>query len=471
MSEEGEGAVIGGASSEPQSGAPDEVGEVVSSASSAEVEGEAAASLAPRVSNRIEGLDVARGFALLGIFLVNIEFMAYPLGILETRPTEDVVDLGVWAFVRIFCEGKFYPLFSMLFGMGLMLQRQRVVARGRPFLPLYLRRLVVLSGLGLVHGLLIWYGDVLFVYSFAGFVLMLCSGLSGRVLLGIGGAFWGLGIIVVGSLALLIPSDMPDSREELLRDAASIEVDGPPLEFLFSSLGAEGPDGPSFNGLEESPWVAAEIKAYREGSYFQAFGFRAMSFALLSVVVLMGGGLDILGMFFIGAGLVSLGLFREEGDGWPLRFVALALVIGIPVSAAGVVLPVYSPGGLGAGLGEIARILSGPMIALGYLGLWMLAGRSGLFRLARRALACTGRMALTNYLSQSVVATFVMYHWGLGQFGTWRLQDLAALVVGIYFVQLVVSSWWMERFRFGPLEWLWRSLTYGKLQPFSIKRT
>ena len=117
----------------------------------------------------------------------------------------------------------------------------------------------------------------------------------------------------------------------------------------------------------------------------------------------------------------------------------------------------------------MARILSGPIVALGYLGIWMVAGRSGLFLLARRALARAGRMALTNYLAQSVVATFVMYHWGLGQFGTWRLQDLAALVVGIYFAQLVVSSWWLDRFRFGPLEWLWRSLTYGKLQPFSNK--
>ena len=136
---EGDGVVVGG--SDESGPIERELGETVSSVSHAEVAGEAAA-LAPRISGRIEGLDVARGFALLGIFLVNIEFMAYPLGILETRPKEDVVDLGVWAFVRIFCEGKFYPLFSMLFGMGLMLQRQRVVARGRPFVPLYLRRLV-----------------------------------------------------------------------------------------------------------------------------------------------------------------------------------------------------------------------------------------------------------------------------------------------------------------------------------------
>ncbi len=426
--------------------------------------------LAPRLAERIEGLDVARGFALLGIFLVNIDFMAYPLGILETRPKEDVVDLGVWAFVRIFCEGKFYPLFSMLFGMGLMLQRQRIVERGRPFVPLYLRRLVILCGLGLVHGLLIWYGDILFVYSFAGLVLMLCSGLSGRILVGVGCALWALGFLVVSSLGLLMPSDLPDSREELLIRAAAVQIEDAPLEYLFSTMDPEREEGTLLHGPADPPWIAAEMAAYREGPYFQAFGFRAMSFLLVSLLALLGGGLDILGMFFLGAGFVALGLFREEGEAWALRFVALALVVGIPVSAIGVVLPVYSPGGLGAGLGEGARILSGPVVALGYFGIWLLVGRLGMFAMVRRALASAGRMALSNYIAQSLVATFVMYHWGLGQFGTWRLQDLVGLVVGVYLVQLVVSSWWMERFRFGPLEWFWRSLTYGKLQPFLARR-
>ena len=413
---------------------------------------------------------MARGFALLGIFLVNIDFMAYPLGIVETHPQEDVVDLGVWAFVRIFCEGKFYPLFSMLFGMGLMLQRRRVVARGRSFFPLYSRRLIILCGLGLVHGLFIWYGDILFVYSFAGLVLMLCSGLTGRTLLGIGFVLWLLGLLVAGSLALLLPSDLPTGREELLRQAAEVAVSTAPLDYLFSTMSPDGPNGAVVNGPADPPWMASEIKAYREGPFFQAFGFRALSFLMISLVAILGGGLDILGMFFLGAALVSLGLFEETGREWPLRFVLLALAFGVPVSAVGVVVSVSSPGGLGAGSGEAARILTGPILALGYLGIWILVVRSRLLVMTRHALACVGRMALSNYIAQSIVATFVMYHWGLGQFSTWRLPDLTALVVGIYIAQVVISGWWMRRFRLGPLEWVWRSLTYGKLQLFAIKR-
>ncbi len=425
----------------------------------AEAPAEAAAPAAPREQSRIDALDVARGFALLGIFLVNIDLMALPFGLIEARPAARA-DSAVWLFVSMFCEGKFYPLFSLLFGMGLALQRQNVLAAGGNFVPLYLRRLALLACFGLLHGLALWYGDILFVYSLAGLLLLAASPLPGRVLLGISGVLWVLGVLAVMSLVSIaalsgegISGDTP--REELLAEALATEVP----EDLWETLGSGEIDSPE--------WLATEISAYRDGPATRAFGFRAVSFALSAGLVLFAG-LDILAMFALGAALIRLGLFERTASGelnpWFARFLAGAMLLGMPMAAASVILPV-AMGPWGDVLGQGLRVLGGPLLSLGYLSALTLALEANLLGRLLEHLAAAGRMALTNYLSQSLLATFVMYHWGLGQFGTWNGVERALLVLGIFIAQLFLSRLWLRHFRFGPLEWVWRSLTYLRRQP------
>lgn len=410
----------------------------------------------PREAGRIAGLDVARGFALLGIFLVNIDFMSLPLGATELIP-EGKSDGLAWLFVEMFCEGKFYPLFSLLFGAGLILQRRNVESRGAAFTPLYLRRLLFLSGFGLFHGLFIWYGDILFVYSFAGLLLLAASGFSGKTLLQIAGVLW-LGAVVVmaglGGLASIGSDENPyaTSREEALRAAEEFELPEDILP-LFS-------DG----DIESTGWMAAEISAYRDGPYLRTAGLRAVSFIFVAILTLFAG-LDILAMFSLGAALVKLGFFEQPGERWVPRLLGLAMLVGLPLSAASAVLPLASQSYTGAVLSEVFRVVGGPILSLGYLSAMLLLVQSGLFEKLLELLAAGGRMALTNYIGQSLIGTFVMYGWGLGRFATWSGTERLLFVLVVFMAQLALSRLWLSRFRFGPLEWLWRSLTYWSRQP------
>ena len=170
--------------------------------------------------NRIGALDVVRGFALLGILFVNMRFFAMPLGLYEQwLPAEDATTLDVLAhwFIKIFCESKFYPLYAMLFGMGLVLQRTSALKRGRAFVPLYLRRLAVLFAIGLVHAILLWYGDILVVYSVAGLTLLCFARATARSLITVGVVLIGLTTVVIALVALVIPPTVP-------ADAASVPI-------------------------------------------------------------------------------------------------------------------------------------------------------------------------------------------------------------------------------------------------------
>ncbi|MEM1249818.1 MAG: DUF418 domain-containing protein [Acidobacteriota bacterium] len=410
----------------------------------------------PRESQRIVGLDVARGFALLGIFLVNIDFMSLPVGATELIP-EGKGDGLAWLFVEMFCEGKFYPLFSMLFGAGLILQKRNVEGRGAAFTPLYLRRLLFLSGFGLFHGLFLWYGDILFVYSFAGLLLLLASGFAGKTLLQISGLLWFGAVVVMASFAGLasIGSDenpFETSREAALETARNFEL---PEEIL--PIFAEG-------DIESKEWMAAEIGAYRDGPYLRTAGFRAVSFVFVSIITLFAG-LDILAMFALGAALVKIGFFEEKGERWRTRLVGLAMLVGLPLSTASAVLPLAVQSYTGAVLSEVFRVVGGPILSLGYLSAALLLAQFGLFEKLLELLAAAGRMALTNYISQSLIGTFVMYSWGLGKFASVNGTERVLLVIVVFSCQLALSRFWLTRFRFGPLEWLWRSLTYWRRQP------
>lgn len=427
---------------------------------------------APRERGRIEAIDVARGFALFGIFLVNIDFFARPLGAVMTggHPEGGWLDVATWWFVATLCTGKFYPLFSMLFGIGLVLQRRSIESRGGRFVPIYLRRTFLLMAIGFVHGVFVWYGDILFIYSFAALVLLACSRLSARWLLGIGAGLVVFSIGLTGALGALgaafsdmaPPAAESASAERTEEGSEEGEALGPFRQWL--ELAPEMSQGP-----EDPRWMALETRAYQEGGYLDTMGFRVLAFVGMLVAMLFGGGWHVLAMFFVGAGLCRMGLFEASASGLRRRLLAIAWALGLPLAIVASVLKVAVAGDYGVTASALVNFVAGPLIAIGYLLGWIAVVETGALGKLTDWLAATGRMALSNYLAQSIVASAVMYYWGLGLFGTTTQFTRVLFVAVVFMIQIVSSALWMKRFRFGPMEWLWRSATYWRAQP--MRRT
>jgi uncharacterized protein len=417
----------------------------------------------PRERERLVGVDVARGFALLGIFLVNIDYFALPLGasLQATAPAGELLDQGAWWLVRTLCLGKFYPLFSMLFGIGLVLQMASIEERGGRFVPLYLRRTLLLMALGLAHALLIWYGDILFIYSFCALVLLACSRFRARTLFILAGLLAAAALVlVIGMTALgLALGDDGSAAPEAVAISPPEAADASPFREWTRHL-SEVQEGPA-----DPWWMELETRAYRDGALLDIAGFRAVSFVGMLFFMLIGGGWHVLAMFLLGAALCRAGLLEATARARRRRLLVIALMAGLPLALLAAAVQVAVPGEVGLLAGGAINLLAGPLVALAYLLLWLVVTEAGLWQLLTRWLAAAGRMALSNYLAQSVVASALTQYWGLGLFGSLDAFERIALVLLVFALQVAASVWWLSRWRFGPLEWLWRSATYGRRQP------
>jgi len=419
-----------------------------------------------RDAQRVVLIDVLRGFAVLGILLVNIAYFAFPLLKVDNtiwweRPgLEGVAILAV----DFFCAFKFITLFSILFGIGLALQNERAKAAGRPFVGLYARRLGVLLLIGLLHGTLLWYGDILTVYAVLGFVALLCRNLAPKVLL------------IVAILLFLVPVlGLPGCQVPSAETDLSVEG--------WAGLGDEIEAGihESSTSEEDAAEVAAAIRdfldflddeqrIYAEGTFWEQVQHRSIYFVSLNIKLgILMVGWRCLAMFLLGIFLVRIGVFRE-----PRRFaglfvdlVKLGLALGIATQALGFFLAWRYPESGSCQLFYVTCLYVGSLgLTLAYLGIiaTLCLRTTWLVRLA--PLAAVGRMALTNYLGHSIICGLIFYSHGLGLFD--RLTYLAALLIalGIFSVQLIASPIWLRHFKFGPAEWVWRTLTYGRRQAF-----
>ncbi|MDX2148145.1 MAG: DUF418 domain-containing protein [Planctomycetota bacterium] len=470
---------------------------------------------------RVAALDVARGFALLGILMVNMDFFGESMAsFYATKPENPgMLNAVVFYFTAIFCEGKFYPLFSMLFGMGLVLQMQSVERRGARFVPLYIRRLILLSIMGLSHGFLLWYGDVLFAYSLAGAVLLLARNLSAKALAWIGAGLLAFSTLLTSGLTLLTPpgrtaatsqdassttsaatatpgSNQPDEvgvpvkpeQEPTASDggeATPTEVAPPTDDPTAASPDSEGEPSRS-DGVQdpadkdESPvnravrvfkaggdpfsseeYQAAEIEAYAKGPYSQALFFRSISYVMAIVFSIFGLGWTIVALFCFGAALAKIRIFAPEQAALRSRLLRIGALVGFPLAIGATTLTatIDSPVALAASLALL--YLSGPMVAFVYFALAVKAAERGLT--IARILATTGRAALSVYISETLLSTFVFYHWGLGKFGTFEHAERALLALAIYALLVIATNLWLRVFAMGPLEYIWRAATYGKL--------
>lgn len=409
--------------------------------------------LAPvAASDRIQLLDILRGFALLGIFLMNIEFFSRSLQDLSTGidPGLSGLDWLADAFVYTFVTGKFWTLFSLLFGMGFAVMLSRAQVAGRRFVPMYLRRTFGLLVIGLAHALLLWSGDILVSYALTAFVLLAFRNV--RV-----SRLWKWGALFYGVLVMLL----------LLGAAgmAAMAAD-PGAQAAASSAGADAASmAASISASRE-----AEIAAYASGSYFEANAFRLVHFLhnITNTFFLLP---MVLGMFLVGAWLVRSGAMADPAGhrrlfarlAWWGGGAGLAITLWSIAIAPDPVVDPAVPGGAGQIAGMALHMAGAPLMALGYIGLGVLAWQGGARWLG--VLAPAGRMALTNYLLQSLVGTMLFYGYGLGMWGDVSRAGQTLIVLVVFALQVAASRWWLARYRFGPLEWVWRTFTYLRRPP------
>jgi uncharacterized protein len=394
---------------------------------------------APRApEQRWLSVDALRGAAVLGILLVNIPTFALPMAAFYRPPAWGGftgADFASWLVTHVFFEFKFITIFSMLFGAGLVLIADRAAGTGRSPAGAYYTRLAWLAVFGLAHMWLLWYGDILFAYALWGMLLYPLRRAPAEWLLAIGGALFALWMPLMSLLGLMVDT-------------------------------ARTHDPGSLGGIMPTPEESAAEIAAMNGTFWQALKVRAEHILFMQ----LGGQLvfypwRVFGVMLIGMGLMKLGVFTAQRS---TRFyawcVAAGYGLGLPLVAAGVVRLLRHD----FDIAELYKLdwhfnYAGSLgVALGHVGVVMLAVKSGVLGGVTARLAAVGRMALTNYLAQSVVGAFIFTGWGLGQFGQVSRTGLVAIALGIWAAQLAWSPWWLSRFRFGPMEWAWRTLTYGR---------
>lgn len=377
-------------------------------------------------SERIEFLDVLRGVALLGILMVNLPFLGLPLSVAGDAPSLwEGGGASAWtaALVRGLAENKFMGLFSLLFGMGLALQVDRAEARGVNPRSFYPRRLAVLAAFGIVNGTCIFFGDILLPYAVAGTVLFLLRRCSPRTMLWSAGAFLAIGIT---------------------------------LSVLFEGVYVEGSSG--------SDGERALDQALAEGSFLEGSAARGQIYLfwlLLSSIIAFNW--RIMALFLVGAAVLRKGWAEPGAQRVHRRLAVGGLALGLTLEGASLLL--HGREGATVGLRVLDVLLhqvGGLSLSAGYAGLIAVWCTSPLGAGLRRGLAATGRMALTNYLGQNIVAGLIFYGHGAGKLGDLSRPQLAGLAVLIFTAQVVLSSLWMARAKGGPFELLWRRLTYPR---------
>jgi uncharacterized protein len=419
-------------------------------------------------AERLAPVDVLRGVALLGILAMNIVCFAWPFAGYEDpnySGGDTPANRAAWMINGLVFAEKMVTLFSMLFGAGLVLMAERAAARGARFRWIYLRRIIWLLVFGVIHGYLIWFGDILVIYAGCGALLFFFRRMRPKLLIGLG-----VGLVLFGSLSQLAIHLFAGFTESVAAQAKAARAAGNLPAGLQEAVGNIWSEGfrPYFRPTPAE--VAEETAAFR-GSYLEIVANRAPSLALFQAVGLplvllwMVGGRMLLGM-----GLMKLGVFATTLS-WRcyLLLVVCGYGAGVPLTLLGLfdlLQHQYDP--TRAPWGALLLSLGTVPTALGHAAVVMLMCKAGALSRLTRSLAAAGRMALTNYLMQSLICTTLFYGYGVGLFGYLDRVQLWGVVLAIWLLQLVVSPLWLTFFRYGPAEWLWRSLTYWSFQPMRL---
>lgn len=425
----------------------------------------------PENNSRIQILDIIRGIAVLGILAVNIHYYALPEILASGFPVTDPdhglgYDLGM--LTEIFLSGKMRSLFAMLFGISSVLIIERLTQRegGTVATNLYFRRLLWLLGFGWLHGFVfLYYGDILFQYAVMGMIAFAFFRASSRLRT----------LVMVVCLGVLTwtphndyvyTAELYDEYSEIMASGApEEELSGEEWEIVEEWEGMTNYIAPS----EED--YADELEA-KQGGYWEIFDYNRYEVLKMETIDLFKWySWEILLYMLLGVSLFKRGFFRADYPrGKLVRITLFGLLIGGALQTW-LHLAFYDEFTDPVGslwyliFFDLGRF---PML-LGYAGLIVLLFRWKRLATPGRWLAAAGKMTLSNYLMQSLIAALLFY--GFGLFNQLDRVELTLVVLGICIVQVAFSSFWMKRFVYGPAEWLWRTLTYWKLQPLKRVRS
>jgi uncharacterized protein len=399
-------------------------------------------------SQRIELLDVLRGVAIFGILLVNLQMFFSPIYLWFSSAEwwTTPIDKASEHLIFFVARGKFYALFSLLFGMGMAIQLQRAKSRGHRFAPLFARRMGWLLLIGLAHAFLLWFGDILAVYASVGFALILFGNRKNTTL-----AVWTIVLLLIplvfggaGTAIIEVAQMFPEAAFELEQQTAARDA-------RYVELSEQARE------------------TYPSGSYREILPVRARQVGKMYTMYPIFAG-NILALFLIGLNLGRRRFLQEVEPNLPLirRSIWWFLGVGVAGNVVGIVLlEQVHPGlpSMQSFVQQVAFTVGAPALTFFYIASVTLLFQKPAWRRRIAPLGAVGRMALSNYLLHSLVFTWVANGYGLGLYGEVPPSTGLLMTLAMYAVQIPLSVWWLRRFRFGPVEWLWRSLTYLRPQP------
>jgi uncharacterized protein len=391
-------------------------------------------------AERISSIDVLRGLAVLGILTINIQVFAM-CGYTFRNPIAcgplQGIEYWLWLLAYTLCAGKFATIFAMLFGAGIVLMADRRRASDLAPASTHYRRMVTLLVIALCHAYLWWYGDILYAYAIAGMLVYLLRGLRPWILIGLGAS------ILTGAM--------------LWEIRAGYAL----LDLHWWVLAQHN------LGWFPSPELIAQEADTWNGGWLGQFELRRKIAFMIHTARFVERGLWLpSALMLIGMAMFKLRVFHaERSKTFYLGMIAAALLIGVPLSLYGI----HRNEEAGWAL-EYSRYFGSQFhfagivpSACGWIGLIMLLCKSDRLRALSTRLAAVGRMALTNYLMHTVICTLIFRGHGLGLFGQCSRLELFGILLGIWLFQLWLSPLWLARFRLGPMEYLWRAVTYMEL--------
>ncbi|MBN4065850.1 DUF418 domain-containing protein [Candidatus Amoebophilus asiaticus] len=383
---------------------------------------------------RIQSLDLLRGFALLGILIMNIiSFSDIGTGYINPTVGAGLEGYNGWihGFSHLFADMRFMSIFSMLFGAGILIFSDNAVEKGKTAWKFHYRRMLLLIVIGFIHSYLIWMGDILVGYAICGSIVFLMRKWKTRTLFIVGGIFFVIPVL----LSLMTYFFTP--KEQL------VEI----FKFWVPTQ-------------EEVDW---EILAYR-GSYMDQMSPRmAGAIKLQTFIFFIEYMWRVLSMMLLGMILYRKGIMSAQRDnGFYQKLLFIGLMAGLVISGTGLYRAYILDwnGVWYMNVGHHYNYIASIFVALAYIGLIMLWNKSNILKGLKSRLSAVGRLAFTNYILTSIICTFIFYGHGLGLFATMDRLHQWGIILSVWALLLLISPVILKKYKRGPLEWVWRKLTY-----------
>lgn len=397
---------------------------------------------------RIPSMDILRGVAVLGILVMNIQSFAMP-SVAYYNPTAfenlEGNDLWVWLVSHVFVDKKFMAIFSLMFGASMVMLSQKARKEHVRSTDLQNKRFIFLAIFGLLHAYLLWYGDILFIYAICGFFMFIFRSKKSTIQIRTGVIF-----LIIGSLISLVIGYSTPLWEPGEYEATMAEV-----------------------WMPDASANMEEIDAYRSNWERQVMFRAPQAFYMQTSVFIFETFWRVSGLMLIGMALYKRRVFKaKQTVKYYSKMMTYGFGVGVPLVVIGTLLDFNYDWDFKLSFFYFSQFnyWGSILMAFGYIGVVMLMCKASTRGFIANRLAEVGRMALSTYLIQSIICSIIFYGHGLSLFGDMDRTGQAVFVLGIWVFNILFAKMWLSFFKYGPFEWLWRSLTYGKLQGLVKKR-